>query len=159
MYASVSWVSIAPDNGLSPVRRQTITWTKADLRSVGPLGTNCWEIWIKMQHFRFTKMHLKTSSEKWRSFGPGEAELMRYGCLFKFRLEPNSSFDIGVLCSIVLCWTATYEFMWVHRNYHHLDDDKCLEPTVESIFKVHVYQLRRVEDCGTHSIQAKHKKW
>ena len=29
IYASVNWVSISSGNGLSPVRRQAITWTIA----------------------------------------------------------------------------------------------------------------------------------
>ena len=32
------------------------------------LGTNFNEIWIEIQKFSFTKMHLKMSSGKWRSF-------------------------------------------------------------------------------------------
>ena len=36
-----------PYNGLSPVRRQAITWTNTDLLSVGPLGTNFSIIRIK----------------------------------------------------------------------------------------------------------------
>ena len=35
MYASVNGVSIGSDNGLSPVRRQAITWTNAGLLSIG----------------------------------------------------------------------------------------------------------------------------
>ena len=35
----MNWVSIGSGNGLSPVRRQAITWTRADLLSIGPLGT------------------------------------------------------------------------------------------------------------------------
>ena len=31
-------VSIAPDNGLSPVRRQAIIWTNAVLLLIGPLA-------------------------------------------------------------------------------------------------------------------------
>ena len=44
IYASANWVSIGPGNGLSPVRRQAITWTNADLLSIGLLGTNFSEI-------------------------------------------------------------------------------------------------------------------
>ena len=40
IYALVNWVSIGPDNGLAPVRRQAITWTNAHLLSIGPLGTH-----------------------------------------------------------------------------------------------------------------------
>ena len=46
-------------NGLSSILRQAITWTSADLLSIGPLGTNFSEIWIKLQNFSFIKMDLK----------------------------------------------------------------------------------------------------
>ena len=72
IYASVNWLSIGSSNGLAPERRQAITWTNAEpvtwtnagLLSIGPLGTNFSEIWIKIQKFSFTKMHLKMSSAK-----------------------------------------------------------------------------------------------
>ena len=41
------WVSIGSGNGLSPVRRQAITWTNAELISIVTLGTNFREIRIK----------------------------------------------------------------------------------------------------------------
>ena len=61
LYASMNWVSIGSCNGLSPVRRQTITWTNADVLSSvpWPFGTNLSEIRIKIHNFSFTKMHLK----------------------------------------------------------------------------------------------------
>ena len=33
-------------NGVSPARHQAITWTKADLLSIGSLSTNFSEVWI-----------------------------------------------------------------------------------------------------------------
>ena len=33
-------VNFGLEYGLSPVRHQTITWTKADLLPIGPLGTH-----------------------------------------------------------------------------------------------------------------------
>ena len=54
------------DNGLSPGRRQAIIWTNAGILLIGPLGTNFREILIKIYKFSFKKMHLKTSSGKWR---------------------------------------------------------------------------------------------
>ena len=68
---SCSWVNIGSGNGLSPVRRQAITWTNTDLLFVGHIGTNISEIWIKKQIFSFNKMHLKTSSIKCPTFCPG----------------------------------------------------------------------------------------
>ena len=56
-------------------RGQSITWTNADLLSIWPLGTNFSEIWIEIQNFLSTKMHLNVSSAKWRPFCPGGDEL------------------------------------------------------------------------------------
>ena len=36
VYASMLWVIIGSDNGLSPVRRQAITWSNDDLLSGNP---------------------------------------------------------------------------------------------------------------------------
>ena len=68
-------VSIASDNGLSPIRRQAIIWTNAGLLSIGPLGTHFSEILIKIITFHSPKIHLKMSSAKWRSFCPRGNEL------------------------------------------------------------------------------------
>ena len=74
IYLSVNWVSIGSDNGLSPVRRQAITWTNAHLLSIGPLGTKFGQIRIKTHKFSFKKMHFKSSAKR-RPFCPGEDEL------------------------------------------------------------------------------------
>ena len=68
-------VSIASDNGLSPIRsapshyitqcRVIVNWTRRN---------NLQWILIKIQNFSFTKMHLKISSTKWRPLCPGEDE-------------------------------------------------------------------------------------
>ena len=68
IYASLNWAIIGSDNGLSPVRRQAITWTNAGILLIGPLGTNFSDILIEIQTFSFKKLHLKTSSAKWRLF-------------------------------------------------------------------------------------------
>ena len=47
--------SLTQGNGLSPAWHQAITWTKAHLLSIGPLGTNFSEIWIKIQNFSLIK--------------------------------------------------------------------------------------------------------
>ena len=73
--ASVSQASIGSDNGLSPVRRQAIIWTKAGILSIGPLGKSFSELVIRIQHFLYIKMHLKMSSAKWRLFCPGWDEV------------------------------------------------------------------------------------
>ena len=45
------WDSIDSDNNFSPVRRQVITWSNADLLSIWPLGTNFSEIGITKTTF------------------------------------------------------------------------------------------------------------
>ena len=69
---------IGSDNGLSPGRRQAIIWTNAGISLIGPLGTNFCEILIGIQTFSFKKLHLKTSSAKWRLFCLGLNELKKY---------------------------------------------------------------------------------
>ena len=59
---------IGSDNGLSPGRRQAIIWTNAGILLIRPLGTNFSEILSEIHTFSFKKMHLKTSSAKWRPF-------------------------------------------------------------------------------------------
>ena len=69
MHICVSKLAIiGSDNGLSPGRRQAITWTNADLLSIGPLETNFSEVGIEIQNLSFMKMHLKTTSPKWQPF-------------------------------------------------------------------------------------------
>ena len=72
-------VSIGSGNCLSLFQCQAIIWTSADLLSIGPLGTNFNEIWVRVLSFSFKKMHLKTSSAKWRPFSPGWDELTHWG--------------------------------------------------------------------------------
>ena len=62
---------IGSDNGLSPGRRQAIIWTNAGILLIRPLRTNVSEILIEIHIFSFKKIHLKTSSAKWRPFRLG----------------------------------------------------------------------------------------
>ena len=74
---------IGSHNGMSPGRRQAITWTNVGILWIGTLGTNIGEILRGIQTFLFKKMHLKMSSAalwtrlcKWnpfrRSIGSGQ---------------------------------------------------------------------------------------
>ena len=84
IYASLNWAIIGSDNGLSPVRRQSIIWTNAAIFLIGPLGTNFSEILIGIQTFSFKKLHLKTLSAKWRLFCLGVSELTNtYNCMYR----------------------------------------------------------------------------
>ena len=67
---------ISSDNGLSPGGRQTIIWTNAGILLIRNLGTNLSEILSEIHTFSFKKMHLKTSSAKWRPFCLGLNELI-----------------------------------------------------------------------------------
>ena len=49
-------MGIRPGHGVSPVSRQTIAWTNADLLSIGLLGTNFSENLIVILSFSFKKM-------------------------------------------------------------------------------------------------------
>ena len=51
IYALVNCVNIGSGNGLSPIWGLAITWTNADLLSIGTVGTNLSEIWIKIRRF------------------------------------------------------------------------------------------------------------
>ena len=66
---------IGSDNGLSPGRRQAITWTNIGILLIGTLGTNFSEMLIEIHTFSFKKIHLKMSSGKWRPFCLGLNEL------------------------------------------------------------------------------------
>ena len=69
---------IGSDNGLSPGRRQAITWTNVGILLIGPLGTNFSEMLIEIHTFSFKKIHLKMSSGKWRPFCLGLNVLKQY---------------------------------------------------------------------------------
>ena len=56
---------IGSDNGLSPGRRQAITWTNAGIVLIRTLGMKFNEIFIEIQTFSFKNIHLKISSGKW----------------------------------------------------------------------------------------------
>ena len=105
-YICVSKLTIiGSDNGLSPGRRQAIIWTNAGILLIGTLGTNFNEILSEIHTFSFKKMHLKTSSAKWRPFSLGlnvlsrpwtQTRLSRGGCLTTH----------GKLVNSVMWWCA-----------------------------------------------------
>ena len=87
-------VSIASDNGLSPIRRQAIIYTNTGSLLIGPSGTNFSENRIEIQTFSLTKMHLKISSAKWRTFRPE-------------RNESTHCLGTSSLCYININWVTT----------------------------------------------------
>ena len=52
IYIQQYWFSIGSDNGLSPVRRQAITWTTADLLLTETLQISFLDVWYKHFHVR-----------------------------------------------------------------------------------------------------------
>ena len=56
MLREAYYVIIGSGNGLSPLRRQTITWINVDFFSIAHLGTNFIEIRVKIQQFSYKKM-------------------------------------------------------------------------------------------------------
>ena len=65
--ASLSLVNIGSGNGLSPVRRQAITWTNFDLLSIAPHVQTSVKF-DEIRNFLFNKLHLKMSFTKCRPF-------------------------------------------------------------------------------------------
>ena len=74
---------IGSDNGLSPGRRQAITWTNDGILLIGPFGTNFSEMLIEIHTFSFKKIHLKMSIGKWRPFCLGLNVLRDYFFIYK----------------------------------------------------------------------------
>ena len=94
-------IIIGLDNGLSPGRRQAITWTNARKLLIGPIETNFSEILIEIHTFSLKKMHLKMSSAKCRPFGLGLNVLTHCGLLMPLN-ECFPSFKHGSPLSIML---------------------------------------------------------
>ena len=70
---------IGSDNRLSPGRRQAIIWTNSGILLIGLFGTNFSDSLTGIQIFSLNKLHLKTSSAKWRLFCLGLHELTHWG--------------------------------------------------------------------------------
>ena len=105
--------TIGSDNGLSPGRRQAIIWTIDGILLIGPLGTNFSEILIGIQTFSFKKLHLKTSSAKWRLFCLGLNQLTSS---FRMRTLVQDSDMTLIYCSV---WWGTryFELKAPRRNW------------------------------------------
>ena len=105
---------IGSDNGLSPDRRQAITWTNVGILLIGPLGTNFSEMLIEIRTFSFKKIHLKMSSGKCRPFCLG---------LNVFMLSPPMSGRGGGggglvhgLTLLALEWGISITLRWRHNG-------------------------------------------
>ena len=61
-------ITIDSGNGLVPGRHQDIIWTSDGILLIEPLGTNFNLTLYGIHIFAFKKIHLKSSSGKWRPF-------------------------------------------------------------------------------------------
>ena len=68
IYASVDWIIIGSDNGLSLIKHQAIIWTNYDILQIRPKATRFNEILFGIQKFSFKTMHFNISSAKWWPF-------------------------------------------------------------------------------------------
>ena len=84
---------IGSDNGLSPDRRQAITWTNVGILLIWPLGTNVSEMLIEIHTFSIKKIHLKMSSGKWRPFCLG-LNVLRWDRMSVMSHQINDDFTI-----------------------------------------------------------------
>ena len=63
MYASLNWVTLGSDNGLSPIRRQDIILTNAGMLLIELSGTNFSEMSIEIYTFSLKKAFEKCRLE------------------------------------------------------------------------------------------------
>ena len=101
---------IGSDNGLSPGRRQAITWTNVGILLMGPLGTNFSEMLIEIHTSSFNKIHLKMSSGKWQPFCLGLSVLIQRRFIYL-----QSSY-ITTKCVIPHQWSNPDEYVWLWWN-------------------------------------------
>ena len=65
IYVLMTWCIIGSDTGLSHVGSQVMIWTTVSTLLIGRVSG----IWVKMQQFSSTKMHLKITPGKWQFMG------------------------------------------------------------------------------------------
>ena len=99
---------IGSDNGLSPGRRQAITWTNVGILLIGPLGTNFSEMLIKIHTFSLKEINLKMSSGNWRPFCLGLNVLSDWGA--------NELYRVTYICDTFLLSLNNTHFIIVHVN-------------------------------------------
>ena len=110
IYASVKWfkkIVIGSDNGLLPGRHQAIIWTNAGILLIGPLGTICSDILIKINTIFIqenTKIYLKISS-------------------------PNG----GHYVSVLMCLTIKQRLCENDKEYHAVCEYICLHIAIKIV--------------------------
>ena len=96
-------------NDLSPVRRQAITWTNAELLQIRLLGTSFSEIWIGNLSSSFKKMHLKISSAKM-------AAILSRGRWVNYTILYDNEVSAIKIVSLVIWITSTAERQCAKRG-------------------------------------------
>ena len=127
IFASVNCVRIGSGNGLVPVWRQAITWTNADLLSIGPLGTNFTECKLNRnkKNFSSKKIYLKMSSAIWRTFFPMKIQFI---CAHALQQDGQIAYNSTAchghrpthLCGHLLQVSVTYTYgaQWIKEKLH-----------------------------------------
>ena len=88
-----------------------ITWTIADLLSIGCFRINFSEIEIKIQNFSLMKMDLKMLSVKWQPFCP---RCVSYNTMLYFISKWNCTCTFGMLSYLGFCMSF---FRMNRHNY------------------------------------------
>ena len=101
------------DNGLSSERRQAIIWTSYGVLSIGNLETNFNEILNEIHTFSFKKMHLNTSSAKWRPFCLG---LNMLNPLISFILNRYHYDDVIMTTTVSLITSLMFVYWAVNSD-------------------------------------------
>ena len=117
---------IGSDNVLSPGRRQAIIWNNAGILLIKPLGTYLSEILSEIHTFSFRKMHLKTSSAKWRPFCLGLNVLnadnwtIVQRMLYQWSPDWLSSWHFAPRVTLpTSAWKTQSWPEWITGNYYH----------------------------------------
>ena len=144
----MNWISISSGNGLSPIRRQAITWTNVHLLSIGPLGANFNEILTKIRNFSLKKMHLKISSAKWRPYCPRGDELTTINATILASWGCYNRQDPGWNCSLVPSNKNAYKGMFPHSTTRARGRcQKCCISLCSKVFINNFHQMKASSEC------------
>ena len=112
-------VSIGSDNGLLPIRHQTIICTNAGGLSIEPLRTNVSEILFKILHFSFTKMYFKLCLQKY-IFHSCIHDILRVYEILTTPVNTSSAIFIMIQASIILTkysFIQCEEFLFYYLHF------------------------------------------
>ena len=91
-----------------------ITWTNTDLLVIGPLGTNLFEIWMKIQLFSFNKINLKMTPAKCLSFNIYSNRLYQHQDWYN--INPTVCMSVCIWMAVLyvhVCILYIYICVWV----------------------------------------------